>query len=82
MTVCVCVSKMSCLQLQLLNLDERIANLRRPLLWTIEDKNKQKQQQQQQQQNYETRLTNGNSRRLLVVNNLRDDCQRYENTEK
>ena len=62
---------MSCLQLQLLNLDDRIANLRRPLLWSIVDK------KQQHQPNTETHLV---KTQPLVVNNLqRDDyCEKTE----
>ena len=65
---------MSCLQLQLLNLDDRIANLRRPLLWSIVDK------KQQHQQNTEAHLV---KTQPLVVNlNLqRDDYDYCEKTQ-
>lgn len=72
---------MSCLQLQLLNLDERIANLRKSPVWSvIDEKQKLKQQQNYDTTRFVNTTQNQQQQQLLVVNNLRRD--RYDNIKK
>lgn len=72
---------MSCLQLQLLNLDERIANLRKSPVWSvIDEKQKLKQQQNYDTTRFVNTTQNQQQQQPLVVNNLRRD--RYDNIKK
>lgn len=71
------IQTMSCLQLQLLNLDERITNLRRPLLWPVCEELQKHQQTSTTITSIATVATTTTTHSIaqeaaMVVNNLRD----------